>query len=138
MELGGAVIFVKDLKRMMAFYGGALGLSLLDDQSGEGWAEFATGGASLLLHAIPPGLAAEISITDPPRTREESATKLLFRVTDVEAERARLVSHGVRMLELRAWGACDGVDPEGNVFQIARVPSSPRGPKPGGGSNVGA
>jgi len=36
------------------------------------------------------------------------------------------------MFELRAWGACDGVDPEGNVFQIAGVPSSPRGAEPGG------
>lgn len=43
--------------------------------------------------------------------------KLLFVVPDVERERARLETLGVTLL-IRPWGACDGVDPEGNVFGL--------------------
>ena len=37
-------------------------------------------------------------------------------VDDVERERTRLAKAGITMLE-RPWGSCDGIDPEGNVFQ---------------------
>ena len=120
MELGLAIIFVKRLETMVSFYGDTLGLVLLKDKSSESWAEFAAGGARLALHAIPAELAEKVVVTDPPRPREETPIKLLFLVDDVAAERTRLLSRGVAMLELRAWGACDGVDPEGNVFQIAQ------------------
>lgn len=47
--------------------------------------------------------------------------KLIFEVKDVESERSRLESLGIKLLR-RPWQkpgeACDAVDPEGNVFQI--------------------
>jgi len=47
--------------------------------------------------------------------------KLIFEVTDVESERARLESLGIQVLR-RPWQkpgeTCDAVDPEGNIFQI--------------------
>jgi predicted enzyme related to lactoylglutathione lyase len=53
--------------------------------------------------------------------REYEAVKLIFEVKDVEAERERLESLGLRTIR-RPWQkpgeACDAVDPEGNVFQI--------------------
>jgi hypothetical protein len=66
---------------------------------------------------------------DPAPARESGASKLAFRADDVAAERARLVGSGVRMLEVRSFGAislCDGLDPEGNVFQISSRPPFPR------------
>jgi predicted enzyme related to lactoylglutathione lyase len=50
--------------------------------------------------------------------------KLIFAVDSVPAERSRLEAMGITMLQ-RPWQkpneACDGVDPEGNVFQISAV-----------------
>ncbi len=110
---------------MVSFYGDTLGLRRVDDGSIEAWAEFAAGGTTLALHQIPPAIAFGINVTDPPTPREEAAIKLAIWVDDVESERTRLLARGVRMLELKAWGACDGPDPEGNVFQIAkRAPSA--------------
>jgi catechol 2,3-dioxygenase-like lactoylglutathione lyase family enzyme len=118
MQLQRAMMFVKDLDRMAAFYRDTLGLRLVAETRTDLWVEFDAGNASLALHAIPPHLADGIEISSPPRVREMSTTKLVFAVEDVPVERARLEALGVTML-LRPWGTCDGIDPEGNVFQIA-------------------
>ncbi|HEX6738477.1 MAG TPA: VOC family protein [Vicinamibacteria bacterium] len=120
VELARVIVFVKDLPRMASFYTEDLGLPVVQDRAPEGWVELAAGGIAVALHAIPAQIAAGIVVTDPPRPREETPLKLVFRVADVAAARARLLGRGVIMRELRPWGACDGVDPEGNVFQIAQ------------------
>ena len=114
-----AIIFAKDLPRLTAFYRDGLGLPFLAERSRDGWAELDAGGACLALHAIPAAIAAGIEILDPPRRREETPLKLAFEVEDLAAARARLVAAGAVMSEPTRWGSCDGVDPEGNVFQIA-------------------
>jgi hypothetical protein len=53
--------------------------------------------------------------------REGTPIKLAFHADDPEAERARLVARGVTMRDVHRFGDvvfCDGIDPEGNVFQI--------------------
>jgi predicted enzyme related to lactoylglutathione lyase len=49
--------------------------------------------------------------------------KVMFAVEDVASERSRLEAMGVAILP-RPWEkpeeSCDGIDPEGNVFQITR------------------
>ena len=118
--LARAILFVKDLERMTAFYGDALGLALVPERSSEGWAELEAGGATLALHAIPPHIAKSIRIGTPPAPRSEAPTKLAFAVSDLDAARARLVALGAKMAEPSSWGSCDGVDLEGNVFQIVK------------------
>jgi predicted enzyme related to lactoylglutathione lyase len=50
--------------------------------------------------------------------------KLIFAVDDVPAERNRLEAMGIALLQ-RPWQkpseACEGIDPEGNIFQISAV-----------------
>jgi predicted enzyme related to lactoylglutathione lyase len=120
MKLVQAMVFAKDMERMMAFYEEALGLRYLAEESSEGWAVFDSGGARLALHAIPAAIAEDITITDPPQARSDTAIKLVFAAADLEQARARLVAHGAVMFDSRASGYCDGLDPEGNVFQIKR------------------
>lgn len=136
MKLRTAILFVKDLPTMTRFYRDVLGLPHLPERSAPGWEEFGSGnipapgmrsadpidadGAILALHAIPWEFARDMVIADPPTPRTETPIKLVFAVDDVMAERARLVAAGVTMGDLRPWDACDGLDPEGNVFQIAR------------------
>ncbi len=117
MRLGRAILFVKDFEGMLAFYSNTLGLRVTQRGEVPGWVELDAGGAVLALHAIPRAIAERITIASPPRAREETPIKLAFVVPDVESERVRLQSMGVSMSEVHAWG-CDGVDPEGNVFQI--------------------
>lgn len=116
MQLRSAILFAKDMQRMTAFYRDVLELVL--ERSTDEWAEFQAGGATLALHAIPPTIAAGIEIADPPRARANTPIKLVFEVPDLETARAHLTAHGVVLSEPFNWGACDGLDPEGNVFQI--------------------
>ncbi|MCM3904888.1 MAG: hypothetical protein ND866_24590 [Pyrinomonadaceae bacterium] len=121
MHLRRLMIFTKDFDRMTTFYRDALGLPQLPDKSSEGWREFDAGGVALALHVIPDHIAKDIQITKPPTAREETPIKLVFEVPDIEVARTHLRNHGAVMSEPSAWGSCDGVDPEGNVFQIVKA-----------------
>ena len=83
----------------------------------DSWALFDTGFA---LHSIPDEQARG-GESSPLQARENRPVKLIFTVEDVEAERARLEAIGIAMMR-RPWQesgeSCDGVDPEGNIFQI--------------------
>lgn len=106
---------------MMVFYRDALGLTPLSGNASEGWLEFDAGGVAVALHAIPEHIAKDIVLTNPPTAREETPIKLVFEVLDIEVASIHLINHGAAMFEPSAWGSCDGVDPEGNVFQIVRI-----------------
>lgn len=118
MRLQCAMLYVSDLARMVAFYRDGAGLTALPNRLGDGWVEFDAGGARFALHAIPPHIAAGIAIDDPAKAREETPIKLIFEVADLDAARTQLARHGAQLMPVSAWGACDGVDPEGNVFQL--------------------
>ncbi len=123
MQLRRAILFVKDMPRMTAFYRDALAMRVASGSPEEGWVELDAGGSGLALHAIPPEVASKIEIADPPAARSDVPVKLVFETADVAAARDHLVRHGAVAREPRPWGACDCVDPEGNVFQI--VPREP-------------
>jgi catechol 2,3-dioxygenase-like lactoylglutathione lyase family enzyme len=121
MNLSCAILFAKDVALLRTFYCDALGLTVREATPDGDWVQLDAGGAGLELHAIPAGIAEGIVLDDPPRARESTPIKLAFRADDPEEERARLVASGVRMREIRRFGElvlCDGLDPEGNVFQI--------------------
>jgi predicted enzyme related to lactoylglutathione lyase len=112
MKLAQTILFVENMARMKTFYGSVLGLPVLED--GAEWARFAGGGCVLALHSLPP-------VTTNFVERNDSYIKLCFHSDDVAKTRADLVGRGVKMRELHQFGAatfCDGVDPEGNIFQI--------------------
>src|SRR5262245_24419521 len=116
LALTRVILFVKDLAHMEAFYGHVLGLKPIPETRSHGWIELDAGGTRLALHAMPEEVASTITIDEPPKAREENPVKLVFHAHDVDAERARLIAAGVTMLPTKPWGACDGLDPEGNVF----------------------
>jgi catechol 2,3-dioxygenase-like lactoylglutathione lyase family enzyme len=117
MRLGGAMIFVKDINRMAAFYRDVLGLTPIGETRTESWVEFDSGTSKFALHAIPSEIAQRVEISSPPEPREESPVKLSFEVEDVPSELRRLETLGVSIVQ-RPWGAHDGIDPEGNIFAI--------------------
>lgn len=124
MRLACAMIYVKDFSTMKEFYSAMLGDKPVNEEWTDSWAEFDAGGARFALHAMPAEIAREIEISSPPQPRERNPVKLIFQVENVHAERARLELLGITMMN-RPWQnpaeSCDGVDPEGNIFQISSV-----------------
>lgn len=119
MPLAGVMLFVKDLPRLTAFYRDVLGLQPIEATRLPDWVEFRDEGARFSLHAIPPSIAAGITIGSPPRAREGGGAKLTFAVRDVDATLATIEAMGLPLLR-RPWGAIEAVDPEGNVFALQK------------------
>ena len=120
MVLQGAMIFVKDLERMTAFYTEVLGMKVIAETRLETWVEFESSGSRFSLHKIPADIASGIAIESPPVPRERSVAKLTFEVADVEGTLARIEAMGLSLLS-RSWGSVDATDPEGNVFALQRA-----------------
>ena len=95
MPFHGAMLFVKDLGRMTAFYRDVLGLTPVEETRLDDWVEFSGKGSRFALHAIPPAIAAGVEIASPPRAREQSPIKLTFDVPDVDAALARIEAMGL-------------------------------------------
>jgi catechol 2,3-dioxygenase-like lactoylglutathione lyase family enzyme len=114
MKLAQLILFSGDVARLRDFYVGALGLTVLTEEPG--WIRLDAGGPVLALHALRGEPAATRAAP-----REDSYWKPCFHAEDVEAARAALIARGTTMRELRRFGDvvyCDGLDPDGNVFQI--------------------
>ena len=115
MRMAQTIIFVDDVPRMQAFYHGTLGLPVITAEPG--WVRLDAGQVVLALHAIPPGP----KLPEPAPERLDANLKLCFHVDDVDGMRGVLIAAGVRMRDVHHHGGmafCDGIDPEGNVFQI--------------------
>ena len=113
-----AVLFVHDVARMTAFYRDLARMHRMygDDRH----AVLERDGFQLTIHALD-GAGTDFT------TREDSYLKLCFPVGDLVAARALVAGLGGtlwpadREWEARGFRACDGRDPEGNVFQL-RMP----------------
>jgi predicted enzyme related to lactoylglutathione lyase len=113
-----AVVFVHDVARMTVFYRDVASMVALhvDDDH----AVLERDGFQLTIHRID-GAGMDF------RTREDAYVKVCFPVDDLAMARAQVESLGGalwpkdREWEARGFRACDGRDPEGNVFQL-RMP----------------
>lgn len=121
----GAVLYAKDLDRLVEFYSSVAGI---EPQSVE--KRFAVLGvrpSQFVILRIPKRIADTIDFATPPEPREDTPLKLVFGVEDIARARRRAAELGgaVNAAE-REWkfeGAkvCDGCDPEGNVFQVRQA-----------------
>ena len=124
-----AVLFVKDLKAVAAFYAQALGLNCTHSDAEH--AVLNCRGFHLIVHQIPRHIADGIVIQQPPLRREEGAIRLTFPVESVAATRRLARSLGGEVDDTPpAWAAPGanvflGHDPEGNVFKISEHPLLP-------------
>ena len=116
MKIGYVNVFVRDMTRAVAFYGGTLGLPIAYSDAEHGYASFVAG-------AIRLGLAVSGA--------EETEfigrhTGVGFAVADLEAEHARLAGAGVEFTmppTRQPWGGFMAVfaDPDGNRFYLDEV-----------------
>ena len=123
----GAVVYAKDIARVSQFYSHVVGLPITLRET-----EFVVLQSltfQLVVVAVPSEIAAQITIETPPVRREDTAVKLCFSVSSIEAAREEAAMWGgqlngsEREWEFQGSHVCDGHDPEGNVIQVrARVP----------------
>jgi predicted enzyme related to lactoylglutathione lyase len=120
-RLAHAFVFVVDLERVAAFYAGAFGMRR-ENSSDAGFVIMrGSAGAGVAIHRVPPHVAAQMPITDPPRWRDDTAYKITFETDDLPAQRAAILAHGGQAKEPWSWEDkefCECTDPEGNVVQI--------------------
>ncbi len=121
----GAVLYAKDLDRLVAFYAAIIGIEPRTVDAGS--AVFESGPLQFVIVRIPRPVAERIDIVDPPEPRQNTPLKLVFAVEDIGRARDRAAAlGGVLKAAEQEWefeGArvCDGHDPEGNVFQLRRI-----------------
>ncbi len=113
---------MQNVQRLAEFYRDVLGLTLVEEIENE-WAVFSAGSCQLALHRA----GGKPRVLDPGRARETNNAKIVLSVqTDLTALRDKLVAAGVEMGRIKSFPGftgplCDGIDPEGNVFQLAQV-----------------
>ena len=123
----GAVIYAKHYRALAGFYEQVAGLAQREAENAYVLLE---GSAfQLVIHQIPERFAANITIETPPRRRENTAIKLTFPVSSIrEARQAAKDLGGELNGPEKEWkfhgvAHCDGIDPEGNVFQLQETPA---------------
>lgn len=117
-----AVVFAKDIDTLTAFYREVLSMSIaVADQR---HVVLDAERFQLVIHGIPPAIAMGIAISNPPQIREDIPIKLCLPVASIATARARARAFGGMVWPAdQEWQAgnfraCDGYDPEGNVFQV--------------------
>jgi predicted enzyme related to lactoylglutathione lyase len=118
-----ATLFVKDLKRVSAFYAQALGMSRT--HSDEHHHILDCRGFNLIVHQIPPHLLDCVELEQPPHRRADGSVRLNFPVTSISEARRLARSLGGDVDDSPpAWADPNantflGHDPEGNVFKLS-------------------
>lgn len=119
----GALIYALDLERMSGFYRQVLGMRLLHADAEHQVIE--SDDLQLIVHAIPPPIAATITLASPPVPRDEQALKLFFTVTSLADAALRASALGGALFGPAYAGpgfeVRNGHDPEGNIFQLREL-----------------
>jgi len=117
-----AVIFAKNVEALAQFYREVAEMSEVHKDKDHIVLDEA--GFQIVIHGIPKKIAEIIEITTPPEIREETPIKICLPVSSIENARTRASVLGGRIgaknkeWSARGFRACDGHDPEGNVFQV--------------------
>lgn len=116
----GVLVYAKDLARMARFYSAVL--DAREVHADEAHRVLVNADAQIILHAMPPAIAAEILIHSPPLPREEQAIKPFFTVSSLAQAEETASAHGGMALGpiwpapgMRVRNVCD---PEGNIVHL--------------------
>jgi len=123
----GALIYAKDYRVLASFYEHVAGLTR--GEADEEYVLLEAPSFQLVILQIPERIAANITIEKPPRKRENTPIKLFLNVSSIENARRMVKGLGGELngaekeWTFRGVRRCDGIDPEGNVFQLQEVPA---------------
>lgn len=117
-----AVIFAKDVDALARFYRETA--EMTEVHRDKDHVVLNEEGFQIVVHGIPKQIAATIEITSPPEVREDTPIKICLPVSSIEQARTTAAALGGKVgpktkeWTARGFRACDGYDPEGNVFQV--------------------
>jgi catechol 2,3-dioxygenase-like lactoylglutathione lyase family enzyme len=128
MIMTRVILYVQDVERLKTFYQTHFDVPVVEEIPGE-WAVLKAGDVELALHLVGPEYRCDVPgagelLLEEPGTANN--VKLVFAVRAGLPElREKLLAAGVRMRDLKRYAGfaqlmCDGVDPEGNVFQLSQ------------------
>ncbi len=116
----GVFIYAKDPDRLAAFYQAVLGM--VAAHRTDEMIVLRSPDLQLLVHAMPPHVAAQVVITSPPRLRDSAAIKFFVTVASLAAahDSAHALGGEVFTEQWRGAGFVvrNASDPEGNIFQL--------------------
>jgi predicted enzyme related to lactoylglutathione lyase len=118
----GAVLYAKNLALVKEFYEAVLSLNV--EHAENDHVVLASTAFQLVILKVREHIASSIEIESPPRHRTEASIKLVFEVPSISAARAMTHLHGGELFpperewNFQGYRVCDGIDPEGNVFQF--------------------
>ncbi|MBN3821301.1 VOC family protein [Paraburkholderia sp. Se-20369] len=116
------MLYVHDVTLLKSFYRQYFDLPIVEEIENE-WIVLDAGNVELALHLAGPAFRDAASVARPRATN----VKLVFSIASgLDAHRARLAGAGVTVRDLKrydgfAYRMYDGVDPEGNVFQVMQA-----------------
>ncbi|WGS44657.1 VOC family protein [Burkholderia sp. JSH-S8] len=116
------MLYVHDVALLKSFYRQYFDLPIVEEIENE-WIVLDAGKVELALHLAGPAFRGAASADRPRLTN----VKLVFSIASgLDAHRARLAGDGVAVQNLKrydgfAYQMYDGVDPEGNVFQVMQA-----------------
>lgn len=119
LNLNTIILFVQNVDKLKSFYSGILKLEVAEEIKSE-WLLLKAGNCSIGLHRI----GEEYRDESKNEFDYESNIKIVFEMDeDINIIREELISKKVVMREIKlfedyGYFVCDGVDPEGNVFQL--------------------
>lgn len=113
LRIARVIIHMRDRERQLAFYRDVLGLTVKGDESDPNQVELDGGACPILL--VKGGKVGEL----------EYGPRLAFFAEDVAGLHEELGLMGIEVGKLKEFGehrVFDGIDPEGNPFQITNRP----------------
>jgi len=118
--LAGLFVYAKDLGRLASFYEEVVGMTRVHESPD--FVVLDAQDVQMVVHQIPPHIAAGITIATPPVRRENAALKFFFTVRSLDVAHALIGRLGGVMFQER-WTSSsfvvrNAMDPEGNVFQL--------------------
>lgn len=115
-----AVLYVRDLEAMTAFYRQCIGLPAVE--TGDGYCGLQADALILWLVRGQHVPGADTHRAAPARRRSDAPVKLAFDVGSVERAARSIVACGGSIApstwDFAGYRRCDAVDPEGNVIQL--------------------
>jgi predicted enzyme related to lactoylglutathione lyase len=116
----GIFIYAKDIHRLSSFYLSVLGMRVAHrtDQM----LVLRSADLQLIVHALPANIDSQLTITNPPQLRDNTAIKFFCTVPSLSLaqEAARALGGNVLAEQWQGPGfvVCNAYDTEGNVFQL--------------------
>ncbi len=118
VKLDTIIFYIKDIQLLKNFYVENFNMEVLEED--EIWLLLNAGSINIGFHKIGDKYLKKIDANH----RFDNNTKIVFEVdTDIQSARSELMFKNIQMREIKTFEnydfwLCDGIDPEGNVFQI--------------------